>query len=154
MQTTYKCLIWRSMMFVICLSFIFLPKNTQTLLANEEAEAKVFIEKYKTAQIVTGKTLLNESKSFKKKIVLFVGKIREEKDYTGFIPIECGDSPESAKMSFFFRVIDVPNFPKGTITLAARVERFEEAKIFGDGIRVINFPILKYIEHFPGDVTK
>ena len=153
MQTTYKCLIWRSMMFVICLSFIFLPKNTQTLLANEEAEAKVFIEKYKTAQIVTGKTLLNESKSFKKKIVLFVGKLRTETEggYTEFLPVEWGDNE---KMSFFFRVIDVPNFPKGTITLAARVERFEEAKIFGDGIRVINLPILKYIEHFPGDVTK
>ena len=153
MQITYKCLIWAAMMFVICLSFIFLPKNMQALLAVEEAAAKAFIEKYKTAQVVTGKTLLNESKSFKKKIVLFVGKLRTETEggYTEFLPVEWGDNE---KMSFFFRVIDVPNFPKGTITLAARVERFEEAKIFGDGIRVINLPILKYIEHFPGDVTK
>ena len=100
MQTTYKCLIWRTMMFVICLSFIFLPKYTPTLLANEEADAKVFIEKYKKAQIVTGKTLLNESTSFKKKIVLFVGKLRTETEggYTEFLPVEWGDNE---KMSFF-----------------------------------------------------
>ena len=156
MQITYKCLLWRSMMFVICLSFIFLPKNTQTLLENEEAEAKAFIEKYKAAQIVTGKTLLNKSSSFKKKNVLLVGKFQKEGYPNPKLKFVTEDfAPDGFLFSVECNLDDEYLIKLGTITLAAYVERLDRAMIISTkGGWDIMVPKLKYLGHYSGDVTK
>lgn len=156
MQNIYKCVTGAAMMFVICLSFVFLPQNTQTLLADEEAEAKAFIEKYKTAQIVTGKTLLNESSSFKKKNVLLVGKFQKEGYPNPKLKFMTEDfAPDGFLFSVECNLDDWYLIELGTITLAAYVERLDKAMIISaKGEGYIMVPKLKYLGHYTGDITK